>query len=64
MGVDLPDTADPNSISAQINNGVLTLRIQKRAEVQPRRIEVRLGAGKSSDTNTVTEAKVKEAKAS
>lgn len=44
----LPDTADPNSISAQINNGVLTVRIQKRAEVQPRRIEVRPADGAST----------------
>lgn len=38
----LPDTADANSIAAQINSGVLTVRIGKRAEVQPRRIEVKV----------------------
>jgi HSP20 family protein len=53
----LPDTADPNSISAQINNGVLTVRIQKRAEVQPRRIEVRAADG----TATVRSAETKSA---
>jgi HSP20 family protein len=37
----LPDAADPDSISAQTTNGVLTVRIAKRAEVQPRRIEVK-----------------------
>jgi HSP20 family protein len=37
----LPDIADPDSISAQTNNGVLTVRIAKRAEVQPRRIEIK-----------------------
>lgn len=36
----LPDTADPESISAQMTNGVLTVRIGKRAEIQPRRIQV------------------------
>ncbi len=37
----LPDIADSDSISAQTNNGVLTVKIAKRPEVQPRRIEVR-----------------------
>lgn len=37
----LPDSADPEAISAQMNNGVLTVRIGKRAEVQPRRVEVK-----------------------
>jgi HSP20 family protein len=37
----LPDSADPESISAQMSNGVLTVRIGKRAEIQPRRIQVR-----------------------
>lgn len=37
----LPDVADPQSISARTNNGVLTVTIAKRPEVQPRRIEVK-----------------------
>jgi len=37
----LPDVADAESISAQTSNGVLTVRIAKRPEVQPRRIEVK-----------------------
>jgi HSP20 family protein len=37
----LPDSADPEAISAQMTNGVLTVRIGKRAEIQPRRIEVK-----------------------
>lgn len=36
----LPDTADPEAISAQMTNGVLTVRIGKRAEIQPRRIQI------------------------
>ncbi len=36
----LPDVADADSISARTSNGVLTVRIAKRPEVQPRRIEV------------------------
>jgi HSP20 family protein len=37
----LPDSADADAITAQASNGVLTIRIGKRAEVQPRRVEVR-----------------------
>jgi HSP20 family protein len=37
----LPDVADSEQISAQTNNGVLTVRIAKRAEVQPKKIEVK-----------------------
>lgn len=37
----LPDVADSQAISAQTANGVLTVRINKRPEVQPKRIEVK-----------------------
>lgn len=37
----LPDSADPESITAHTANGVLNLRIGKRADVQPRRIQVK-----------------------
>lgn len=37
----LPDVADSNAISAQTSNGVLTVKIAKRPEVQPKRIEVK-----------------------
>jgi len=37
----LPDVADAEAISAKTNHGVLTVRIGKRAEVQPKRIEVK-----------------------
>lgn len=36
----LPDTADPESISANSNHGVLEVRIGKQQKVQPRKIEV------------------------
>lgn len=36
----LPDTADPDGVSARCNNGVLEVVIPKREQVRPRRIEV------------------------
>lgn len=37
----LPDTVDPDSIAARLENGVLRVSVSKRPEAQPRRIEVR-----------------------
>lgn len=37
----LPDTIDPGRISAEIRNGVLTLKLPKAEAAKPRRIEVR-----------------------
>jgi HSP20 family protein len=34
---------DPDRISAELRNGVLTLRIPKAEHAQPRRIEIRVG---------------------
>ena len=36
----LPDTADPEKITAKSNNGVLEVRIAKQEQVQPRKISV------------------------
>ena len=36
----LPDTADPEKISAKSNHGVLEVRIAKQEKVQPRKITV------------------------
>jgi HSP20 family protein len=37
----LPKNADPEQVNADYKNGVLTVSIAKRAEVQPKEIEVR-----------------------
>jgi HSP20 family protein len=38
--VSLPGGADPNQVEANVNNGVLTVRIPKPEQARPRRIEV------------------------
>jgi HSP20 family molecular chaperone IbpA len=40
---EVPSTIDPASVEAKLNAGVLTLRLPKRAEAKPRRIEVKVG---------------------
>ncbi len=37
----LPDSVDPEAITAQAKNGVVTLFLPKKAALQPRRVEVR-----------------------
>jgi HSP20 family protein len=39
--VNLPETADPDSIEAQLADGVLHLSIAKRPETQPKKISVK-----------------------
>jgi len=36
----LPDTVDPDQITARTNNGVLEIRVPKGEKAQPRRIEI------------------------
>jgi HSP20 family protein len=36
----LPDSANPDEVSARVHDGILEVTIGKRAETQPRRIEV------------------------
>jgi HSP20 family protein len=36
----LPDTADPEGVSAEMKDGVLTVKIAKRPETKPRNIEI------------------------
>jgi HSP20 family protein len=40
--VSLPDTVDPETISAELTNGVLHVSITKRPEAQPKRIDVKV----------------------
>lgn len=40
MSVDLPEMADPASLAAKLENGVLTVTINKRTESQAKKIEI------------------------
>jgi HSP20 family protein len=40
--VSLPDTVDPETISAELQSGVLHVTIAKRPEAQPKRINVKV----------------------
>ena len=40
MSADLPEMADPATLSAKLENGVLTVTMKKRTETQPRKIAI------------------------
>ena len=40
MSVEIPEMADPSTLSAKIENGILTVIMKKRPETQPKKIEI------------------------
>ena len=40
MSADLPEMADPATLTAKLENGVLTVTMKKRAETQPKKIVI------------------------
>ena len=40
MSVEVPEMADPATLSAKIENGILTVTMKKRPETQPKKIEI------------------------
>ena len=40
ISAELPEMADQKAMTARLENGVLTVTIKKRAETQPKRIEI------------------------
>ena len=40
MSADLPEMADPKTLAAKLENGVLTVTVKKRAESQPTQIKI------------------------
>jgi HSP20 family molecular chaperone IbpA len=49
----LPEEIDPDKISANVENGMLILRLEQRPEQQPRRITVQAGQSGQSSGGTV-----------
>ena len=41
ISVELPEMADPKALTAKLENGLLSIAVSKRAESQPRAIEIR-----------------------
>jgi HSP20 family protein len=50
--VTLPGKTDPDKVEAQLDDGVLTLRIPKPEVARPRHIEVRSGNGHAQSVQT------------
>ncbi len=42
----LPNTVDSDQVSAEFDNGLLKVRLAKRAEAKPKQIKVNIGTGK------------------
>lgn len=40
MSADLPELANPATLTAKLENGVLTVNVKKRAETQAKKIEI------------------------
>ena len=40
MSVEIPEMADPATLSAKIENGILTVSMKKRPETQPKKIDI------------------------
>jgi HSP20 family protein len=40
--ISLPDTIDPETLSAELTNGVLQVTVTKRPEAQPKKIDVKV----------------------
>jgi len=45
----LPEGVNPDAVNADLKNGVLTLTLPKRPEIQPRRIQVGAGSSEKKD---------------
>lgn len=44
--IDLPETIDPDKVSAESDNGVVTIRVAKKPGAKPRQVEVKPAAKK------------------
>ena len=44
----LPSTVDPDSVSAEYDNGLLKIKLAKKAEAKPKQIKVSVGQGQKT----------------
>jgi len=44
----LPNTVDPDSVSADYDNGLLKIKLAKKAEAKPKQIKVNVGQGQKT----------------
>ncbi len=52
----LPNTVDPDQCAADFENGVLKIRLAKRAEAKPKQIKVNIGSGKQIEGKSTDKA--------
>ncbi len=52
----LPNTVDPDQCAADFENGVLKIRLAKRAEAKPKQIKVNIGSGKQIEGKSTGKA--------
>jgi len=54
--ISMPQQIDQNAISADSDNGILTVHLPKRPEVQPRKVEVKAKVLKSESPKKIVDA--------
>ncbi len=52
----LPNTLDPDKVQADYDNGVLKIKLAKKAEAKPKQIKVNIGAGSQKTIESKTHA--------
>ncbi len=52
----LPNTLDPDKVQADYDNGVLKIKLAKKAEAKPKQIKVNIGAGPQKTIESKTHA--------
>ena len=52
----LPNTLDPESVSASYDKGVLKIKLAKKAEAKPKQIKISVGSEKTLEGKTVGKA--------
>ena len=55
-GFTLPTSVDPEQVNAEFDNGVLKIKLAKRAEAKPKQIKVNIGSGKQIEGKTTGKA--------